>query len=68
MKPQSKQIVIVLLSIFLLSCSTEETLVETAVTPQPATPPTTAPNPEIPIGPISKSINYLALGDSYTIG
>nr|WP_315243350.1 SGNH/GDSL hydrolase family protein [uncultured Flavobacterium sp.] len=68
MKPHFKQIVIVLLSIFLLSCSTEETPSETAVTPEPVTPPTTVPNPEIPTGPIAKSINYLALGDSYTIG
>jgi acyl-CoA thioesterase-1 len=66
MKPQFKQIVIVLLSIFLLSCSTEETPKE-IVTPN-ATPPTIVPNPEIPSGPISKSVNYLALGDSYTIG
>src|SRR4051812_44077970 len=69
MKPQFKQIVIVLFSIFLLSCSTEETPSEMAVTPKPVTPPpTTIPNPEIPTGPIAKSINYLALGDSYTIG
>ena len=68
MKPQFKQIVIVLLSIFLLSCSTEETRSETAITPEPVTPPTTVPKQEIPNGPIAKSINYLALGDSYTIG
>ncbi|MBZ4042793.1 SGNH/GDSL hydrolase family protein [Flavobacterium hibisci] len=68
MKPQFKQIVIVLLSIALLSCSTEESPSETTVTPEPVTPPTTVPNPEIPTGPIAKSINYLALGDSYTIG
>jgi len=68
MKPQFKQIVIVLLSISLLSCSTEESSSETAVTPEPVTPQTTVPNPEIPTGPIAKSINYLALGDSYTIG
>lgn len=68
MKPQFKQIVIVFLSIFLLGCNTEETSSETAVIPDPVTPPTTIPNPEIPTGPIAKSINYLALGDSYTIG
>ncbi|WP_163399897.1 SGNH/GDSL hydrolase family protein [Flavobacterium fluviatile] len=67
MKPQFKQIVIVLLSIFLLSCSTEESPSETAVTPEPVTPPTVT-NPEVPTAPIAKSINYLALGDSYTIG
>lgn len=68
MKPQFKQIVIVLVSIFLLSCSTEENPSETAVIPEPVAPPTTVPNPDIPNGPISKSIHYLALGDSYTIG
>lgn len=68
MKPQFRQIVIVFLSIFLLSCSTEENASETAITPPVAIPPTTIPNPEIPTGPIAKSINYLALGDSYTIG
>ncbi len=68
MKPQFKQIVIVLVSILLLSCSTEETPSEMAVTPEPVIPPTTVPNPEVPTGPIAKSINYLALGDSYTIG
>ncbi|PXY45173.1 SGNH/GDSL hydrolase family protein [Flavobacterium hydrophilum] len=68
MKPHFKQIVVVILSIFLLSCSTEETPSETAVTREPVTPPTTVPNPEIPTVPIAKSINYLALGDSYTIG
>lgn len=68
MKPHFKQIVIVLLSISLLSCSIEESPSEKAVTPEPVTPPTTVPNPEIPSEPIAKSINYLALGDSYTIG
>lgn len=65
MKPQHfKQIVIVILSIFLLSCSAEETSSEMAVTPTPVIPPTT----QIPTTPISGSTNYLALGDSYTIG
>jgi len=68
MKPQFQQIVIVLLSIFLLSCSTEENPSDTTVITKPVTPPTTIPNPEIPTGHIAKSINYLALGDSYTIG
>lgn len=58
MKPQFKQIVTVILSIFLLSCSTNESNSENAVTP-----PVTNPG-----NPISKSVNYLALGDSYTIG
>nr|WP_199000708.1 SGNH/GDSL hydrolase family protein [Flavobacterium sp. ASV13] len=59
MKPHFKQIVIVILSIFLLSCSSEETASES-----PITPPTT----QIPNTPIPATINYLALGDSYTIG
>lgn len=67
MKPHFKQIVVVILSIFLLSCSTEESNPETTVTPPPVTPPTT-PVPTTPTTPIAKSINYLALGDSYTIG
>ncbi|SHM98195.1 SGNH/GDSL hydrolase family protein [Flavobacterium chilense] len=59
MKPHFKQIVIVILSIFLLSCSSEETASES-----PVTPPTT----QISNTPIPATINYLALGDSYTIG
>ena len=65
MKPQFKQIVTVILSAFLLSCSPEESSSETPVSPGPVTPP---PTTQIPTTPISKSINYLALGDSYTIG
>lgn len=68
MKPKAKQIVTILISIFLFSCSSEETASETAVNQTPVIPPTTVPNPEIPTEPISKSISYLALGDSYTIG
>ncbi|WP_291151202.1 SGNH/GDSL hydrolase family protein [Flavobacterium sp. UBA7680] len=65
MKPQFKQIVTVILSAFLLSCSPEESSSETPVSPGSVTPP---PTTQIPTTPISKSINYLALGDSYTIG
>lgn len=64
MKPQFKQIVTVILSIFLLSCNTDESKPENAVTPPVVLPPV-IPNPD---NPISKSVNYLALGDSYTIG
>lgn len=64
MKPQFKQIVTVILSIFLLSCSTDESKPETAVTPPVVLPPVIS-NPD---NSISKSVNYLALGDSYTIG
>ncbi|WP_433814785.1 SGNH/GDSL hydrolase family protein [Flavobacterium johnsoniae] len=64
MKPQFKQIVTVILSIFLLSCNTDESKPEIAVTPPVVLSPVT-PNPE---NSISKSVNYLALGDSYTIG
>jgi acyl-CoA thioesterase-1 len=63
MKPHFKQIVIVILSIFLLSCSAEQSNSGTTPGPQP-TPPTT----QVPTTPISSTINYLALGDSYTIG
>lgn len=64
MKSHFKQIVIVILSIFLLSCSAEDSGSGNAVTPPPVKPPTT----QVPTIPISGSINYLALGDSYTIG
>jgi acyl-CoA thioesterase-1 len=59
-----KQVVTVLLSIFLLSCSSDEMAAEpiTTITPVVTTPVTVTPTP------ISNSINYLALGDSYTIG
>ncbi|SCX88254.1 Lysophospholipase L1 [Flavobacterium anhuiense] len=61
MKPDFKQIVIVILSGFLLSCSSDEPSSPTTTTPPVVNPPTTNP-------PISSSVNYLALGDSYTIG
>jgi lysophospholipase L1-like esterase len=64
MKLHFKQIVIVLLSAFLLSCSTEETSSDMPLTPAPVIPPTT----QVPTTPISTSQSYLALGDSYTIG
>lgn len=60
MKPQIKQIVTVILSIFLLSCSSDETVSE----PVTANPPVIQ-NPTLPI---PSTLNYLALGDSYTIG
>lgn len=50
---QFKQIVIVILSILLLSCSSDETASEI---------------PAAPITPLTGSIKYLALGDSYTVG
>lgn len=62
MKLDFKQIVIVILSVFLLSCSSDETPTPISTTPPVVNPPVT-PNP-----PIASSINYLALGDSYTIG
>ncbi|MFZ0597509.1 MAG: SGNH/GDSL hydrolase family protein [Flavobacterium sp.] len=65
MNPHFKQIVIVILSIFLLSCSSDETKSEIAVTPDPIIPPVTQVPPT---NTISKTVNYLALGDSYTIG
>ena len=60
MKTEFKQIVIVLFSIFLLSCSSDEIASQgNSTTPPVTNPPTT---------PIANSVNYLALGDSYTIG
>lgn len=65
MKPHFKQIVIVILSIFLLSCSSDDSAPNTAVMPPP---PVTPPATQVPTTPINNSIKYLALGDSYTIG
>lgn len=68
MKPHFKQIVIVILSIFLLSCNSEETASEVVITPVIA-PVIEIPNiPAQPTTPVTNTINYLALGDSYTIG
>ncbi|MBP1225343.1 SGNH/GDSL hydrolase family protein [Flavobacterium sp. 1355] len=61
MKTEFKQIVTIFLSIFLLSCSSDETALENSTAPAPVLPPNTTT-------PIANSINYLALGDSYTIG
>ncbi|MEN2414297.1 SGNH/GDSL hydrolase family protein [Flavobacterium mesophilum] len=63
MKPHFKQIVMVIFSI-LVSCSADQSDSGSNSVPPATTPPTT----EVPTTPISKSINYLALGDSYTIG
>ncbi|MBZ4036040.1 SGNH/GDSL hydrolase family protein [Flavobacterium sp. 17A] len=65
MKPHFKQIVTVIFSVFLMSCSAEEnnpkpvTTTPPVVNPPVVTPPTTS---------IPNTVNYLALGDSYTIG
>ena len=65
MKLQFKQIVIVLSLSILFSCSAEN-YTEPITTTSIVTPPTpTIPTPKTPTG---KTINYLALGDSYTIG
>lgn len=61
MKSHFKQIVTIVLSIFLLSCSTDDSSSEV---PPSGIPPTT----EVPTKPLPSFINYLALGDSYTIG
>lgn len=61
MKPHFKQIVTIILSVFLLSCSSETDSSPTATNPPIVTPPTMQP-------PIASMVNYLALGDSYTIG
>jgi acyl-CoA thioesterase I len=66
MKPATKQIITIIVSLFLVNCSSEEMVSGTTVMPKPiATPPSATTTPTIPI---SNSINYLALGDSYTIG
>ncbi|QSB27094.1 SGNH/GDSL hydrolase family protein [Flavobacterium sp. CLA17] len=61
MTTEFKQIVIVLFSIFLMSCSSDEMPSQNNFT---VVPPTTT----TPATPVVTSINYLALGDSYTIG
>lgn len=66
MKPQIRQIITALLSVFLISCSAEETTSNAGVSPKPSVTPPTTTTP--PTTPITKSIRYLALGDSYTIG
>lgn len=63
MKPYFKQIVTFLFSVFLLSCNAEEN----DSTPTTTTPPVVTP-PKTPEPPVAKNVNYLALGDSYTIG
>lgn len=63
MKPHFKQIVTVIFSIFLLSCNAEEN----NSTPPGANPPVVSP-PKTPEPPVASKVNYLALGDSYTIG
>ena len=63
MKSEFKQIVTIILSVFLLSCNSDEN----APAPVTTTPPVVDP-PVTPKPPIATSINYLALGDSYTIG
>ncbi|WP_125718928.1 SGNH/GDSL hydrolase family protein [Flavobacterium ustbae] len=62
MKPHFKQIVTVILSVFLLSCSSDETA-DAPPPPPPIVTPPTKPEP-----PIASTVKYLALGDSYTIG
>lgn len=68
MKPKAKQIVAILISIFLFSCSSEEMASEFSVIPTPAPTLPVIPLPTIIPPPTLNSINYLALGDSYTIG
>lgn len=65
MKPKNKQILFIILSLLLSSCSSEEIIPQTAVKPKPLPIPPTATIPSVPI---SNTLNYLALGDSYTIG
>ncbi|MWB95858.1 SGNH/GDSL hydrolase family protein [Flavobacterium sp. GA093] len=65
MTPYFRQIVTLLLSVFLFSCSSDEPITKKTTTPPVVTPPTT---PTVPTLPIAGTVNYLALGDSYTIG
>ncbi|KUJ63164.1 lysophospholipase [Flavobacteriaceae bacterium CRH] len=58
MKPQFKQIVTVILSVFLLSCSSDDSDSETS----------NSPIISIPKIPLASKIRLLTLGDSYTIG
>lgn len=60
MTTEFKQIVIVLFSIFLTSCSSDEMSSQNNFV---VVPPAT-----VPVTPVVSTINYLALGDSYTIG
>ncbi|TDW49952.1 lysophospholipase L1-like esterase [Flavobacterium sp. 270] len=64
MKTHFKQVVTFLFIILSLGCSSEE------MPTDPTTPPpvVVTPPPTTPTLPISTSVNYLALGDSYTIG
>ncbi|MDR7369556.1 SGNH/GDSL hydrolase family protein [Flavobacterium aquidurense] len=64
MKPQFKQIVTIILAIFLLSCNSDETPSPIVVSPPHVIPPVN----QVPVKPISSTVTYLALGDSYTIG
>ena len=64
MKPHFKQIVTVIFSLFLLSCNAEE---NNTTPPTTTTPPVVTP-PKTPEPPVASKVNYLALGDSYTIG
>ena len=74
MKREIKQIVAVLVALFLMSCSADE-MPSNSIDPPvsegiPPTIPTTptVPNEPTTTPPTSRTINYLALGDSYTIG
>lgn len=80
MKLYAKQIVILLLTIPFISCSSDEMIAKTITQPVAAEevmPPEIIP-PEInppgtdmpaePAIPFEKTVQYLALGDSYTIG
>lgn len=67
MKPHFKQIVTVIFSVFLLSCSAEENNTTPNATPPVVNPPVVTP-PTTPNPSVASNLKYLALGDSYTIG
>ena len=60
--------VIFLLMIVVVSCSSENSTTGSNAYNPIVNPPVTATPTTIPEAPIAKSIKYLALGDSYTIG
>ena len=72
MKREIKQIITILIGLFLMSCSSDEMASNAVIPPvteviPPVTTPT-IPGEPTPNSPATKTVNYLALGDSYTIG
>lgn len=75
MKQYAKQIVILLVTLFFISCSSDEMIAKTITEPvaveEVKPPETNLPETNIPpepTVPFERTVQYLALGDSYTIG